>query len=144
MAEILRRFQAELPRLVSFGFIGVASLLLNLALYALFTRILWPAGDRSVLYAADVVIVTFANYEANRLLTFNAKNREIGAMGRFAIVAIVALALNTALFLLLHKIFGINDFAVIILNTFIVACFTFASHRLFTFHDRPWRHFVRK
>lgn len=144
MAEILKRLRAELPRLASFGVIGVASLLLNLGLYALFTRILWPTGNRNALYAVDVVLVTLANYEANRLFTFDAKQRTIGGVGRFAIVAVIALALNSALFWFGHQVSGINDFVVIILNTLIVAFFTFSMHRIFTFHERPWRHFVRK
>jgi len=138
------RFRTEFRRLFSFGVIGLASLGLNVGIYGLQSRILWPSGNRTLEYAITVILVTWLNYEANRRFTFDARQRTIGAMGRFATVAVVALGLNSVIFWIGHDVFHILDFYVIIASAFMVAVFTFFSHRWFTFHRDPWRHFTKK
>jgi len=133
----------ERKRLVSFFIIGLASLLLSLGLYALFSRLLWPNGSHTAEYTVTVVLVTIFNFEANRLFTFGAAQRTLGAVLRFALVALLAAGLNSLLFWIGETVLRLYDFAVIIVVTVIVACFTFTSHRLFTFHHNPWRHMRR-
>jgi len=131
--------EAEFWKIVTFGVVGLASLGLTVALYAVISRVLWQHGPRTVQYSFVVLIVTWVNYEANRFFTFRQPQRTAGSVGRFATVAGIAAGLNSALFWLGHEIFHLGDFYVIIVNAFLVALFTFTSHRLFTFHERPWR-----
>lgn len=139
MLSVARQWKLEFFRLMRFGVIGIFSLLANLGLYAFLTRILWPHGPRTLQYVIVTILVTWLNYEANRWFTFQVAVRSRAAMGRFAVVAFLALGLNAGLFWLGHDVFGMWDFAVIVVNAFVVAVFTFVSHRLFTFHEHPWR-----
>ncbi len=127
---------SEWRHLFYFGLIGASSVLLVVGGYALISRVLWTTGPRTLQYILVVCIVTWLNYEANRHFTFQITHRSIGSLGRFATVATI---LNGILFWLGHEILGILDFTVIIINAGLVACFTFSSHRLFTFHAQPWR-----
>jgi putative flippase GtrA len=137
--KIKQIFKDESRRLFSFAVIGVGSLLLNVGLYALLSRILWPQGNRTLEYLIVVVIVTVVNFEANRRYTF-ATQRSLGALVRFGLVAVIASILNTTLFHIGNSVLHLYDLAVIIGNILLVSLFTFSSHRLFTFHPDPWRH----
>lgn len=140
--RVIERVWNERRRLVTFFVVGITSLGLNLGLYALLSRVIWPSGPRTLENAIVVVIVTAVNFEANRHFTF-AKQRSAGAVFRFGMVAIMAMALNSMLFWIGHAVLGLYDMLVIIMVTAVIAFFTFASHRLFTFHDNPWRHLRR-
>lgn len=137
-------FKREGRRLAWFGVIGFASLGMTVGLYALVTRLLWTSGSRTLIYTVVAILVTWLNYEANSRLTFDQRQRTVGSMGRFTGVAIVATGLSSCLFWLGHEVLHALDFAVIVSNTLAVALFTFTSHRLFTFHERPWRFFKRR
>lgn len=141
--RLVSLFVRELPRLFRFGIIGVASLATILGLYGLLSRVVWPSGPRTFQYVLVLLLVTWLNYEANRSITFRAGQRSAGSMGRFATVAVVASGLNSALFWIGHEVLGFWDFLVIVVDTCLVAFFTFSSHRLFTFHPQPWRHLER-
>jgi putative flippase GtrA len=135
--------RSEIGRMFRFGVIGVASLGLNVGFYALLSRVIWPDGSRTLEYVISTIIVTYLNYEANRHFTFDVRQRTVGAMGRFATVAVIALGLNASLFWFWHEVLYLPDLWVIVGSTLIVAVFTFSSHRLFTFHPEPWRLFRR-
>ncbi len=144
LARIWNRLKPELPRLLRFICVGILSLALTMGLYALATRTLWPHANRTLAYAGVVIIVTWINFLLNKKLTFQAQGRGAqGAIGRFATVAVIATGLNNVFFWIGHDILHLFDLAVILLNTGLVAMFTFTSHRLFTFHHEPWR-FVKK
>ncbi len=143
-SSIHKKLWAERRRLISFFIIGISSLLLNLGSYALLSRVLWPDGPRTFEYTIVVVVVTVFNFEANRHFTFEAAQRTWGAVSRFTLVALVATALNSFLFWIGQDVLKLYDFLVIILVTAIIAFFTFASHRFFTFHPDPWRHLRKK
>ena len=137
--KAIHLFRKEFARLFSFGVIGVTSLALTVGLYALFSRVLWVSGPHTVEYVITVVIVTWLNYELNRHFTFGKVKRSPETMGRFALVALASIALNAIIFWIGHEIMHLSDFIVIIATAFLVAAFTFTSHRLFTFHPEPWR-----
>lgn len=144
MDRVPEKVRAELRRFSMFVVIGTLSVALNLTIYFLLSRVAWPAGNHTLEYVITVTIVTWLNYEANRRFTFDAKQRSIGNMGRFATVAVIALGLNSTLFWFGHEVLHQWDLAVIVVATAIVASFTFTSHRFFTFHPDPWRHFKKK
>lgn len=126
----------EFPRFVRFGLVGVALLLATIGLYALISRVLWPDGPKTVEYALVVVITTWMNYEINGRFTFRFTQRSLRSMARFAAVAVTAVGLNSLVFWIGHDILRLLDFWVIVASTFIVAAFTFTSHRLFTFKEK--------
>ncbi|MFH1620573.1 MAG: GtrA family protein [Patescibacteria group bacterium] len=136
--RIIQTIKSESRRLFFFGLIGFGSLGLNIGLYALLSRILWPDGNRTLEYLIVVIIVSVVNFEANCHYTF-ASHRSLGALMRSGLVVIAASILNTVLFWMGHAIFHLYDLAVIVVNTFLVAIFTYSSHRFFTFHSDPWR-----
>ena len=141
--RLIKTLRSEFWRLFTFGIIGLSSLAVVVGLYALVSRVLWTNGPRTVEYTLVNIFVTWLNYEANRHFTFQKQQRSVGSLGRFITVAVVATGLNSVLFWFGHDVSHISDFAVIIANAFIVATFTFTSHRLFTFHERPWRWFKK-
>ena len=139
MATLISHLWDERRRLFTFGAIGLASLGLSVGLYALVSRVLWVDGPRTFEYTLVTIVVTWCNYEANRFFTFAKKTRDAGSVGRFMIVALIATCLNSLFFWIGHILLHVADFAMIVINTFLIAIFTFTSHRLFTFHERPWR-----
>ena len=144
LVKLWERLKPELPRLIRFLCVGVLSLCLTMGLYALVTRKIWSDGNRTVIYAIVVIIVTWINFVLNKKLTFQAQGKGAeGAIGRFATVAVIATGLNNVFFWIGHDILHVFDLMVIFLNTGLIALFTFTSHRLFTFHHEPWR-FVKK
>jgi putative flippase GtrA len=140
---LVHAVRAELPRLIRFGLIGTFSMLCVIALYALVSDVLWSSGPRTPQYVLVVSIVAFINYEANRHFTFGKQNRSSGSLARFATVAVIATGLNSTLFWFGHDVLRLWDYGVIVGATALVAFFTFSSHRLWTFHERPWRFFER-
>ena len=133
LRELLR---AEFPRIIRFGFVGVALLVASIGLYALISRVIWPDGPKTVEYAFVTVVMTWINYEVNGRFTFRFAGRGVRSMARFAAVAVAALGINNVVFWIGHDILHILDFWVIIVGGFIVAAFTFTSHRLFTFREK--------
>lgn len=128
--------RAEFPRIVRFGIVGVALLLASIGLYALISRVLWPDGPKTVEYAFVTVVMTWMNYEINGRFTFRFAQRSVRSMARFAAVAVAALGISNLVFWIGHVILHILDFWVIIAGAFVVAAFTFTSHRLFTFREK--------
>ncbi len=143
LAERFPRLHKELPRLMVFICVGLLSLGLTVGLYALVSRVIWPNGNKTLTYGGVVIFVTWINYLLNKRITFKANAQGMGALGRFATVAIIATGLNNIFFWIGHDLLHVYDLIVIIANTAIVAVFTFTSHRLFTFHEQPWR-FLKK
>jgi len=139
--RMLRVFRAY-ERFLRFGIVGLCSLGATTSGYALLSRWLWPTGSRTVEYVLVTVVVSWLNYESNRLFTFQAGPRSVKTMYRFILVMGIAIACNAVLFWIGHEVLGLYDLAVILLNAFVVAVVTYSLHRLFTFHEDPWR-FVR-
>ena len=134
MIEMLRRvFESEWKRLIFFCLIGGTCLGLNIALYALFSRILFRRVDHTVLNTITVILVSFLNYELNRHFTFDKQSRDLHSITRFTLVVITATVLNSTFFWLLHAVFGFVDLFVIPVNALLIAFFTFSMHRMFTF-----------
>ncbi len=138
--KIVVAIKNERRRLMIFFVVGITANALVIGMYALFSRILWSHGPKTLEYAICVILGTLANFEANRYFTFSAARSYSSAL-RFGLVAVVAIGLSSTLFWLGHDVLHINDILVAVANVFIIAVFTFSAHRLFTFHPDPWRHF---
>jgi putative flippase GtrA len=139
MPHILSLIRSEARKLLMFATVGFSSLMLIIGLYTLFSRVIWVSGPRTLEYAIVVSFVAWVNYEANRHFTFQSYQRSFGSMGRFTSIAVIAASINSILFWVGTEIFYFQDFFVIIADAAFVGIFTFSSHRLFTFHERPWR-----
>ncbi len=134
--------KAERRKLARYGAIGVSSLVLTTALYHIVSVRIFPHASRTLLYTLVVIFVSWLNYEANSYFTFE-KKRSVATIARFTTIAIIATILNTILFWIGYELLHLWDLLVIVLNCGIVTLFTFSSHRLFTFHENPWRHLAR-
>lgn len=130
----LTHARREKRSIAAFLVIGTSCLGLTVGGYALVSRVLWPSGPHTLEYALTIIVVTYVNYEANRLFTFQgARNKT--TLSRFALVAVAAFALQNLIFWLGHDVLGLWDVGIILLSSAIVAFFTFGSHRLFTFRS---------
>ncbi len=132
--------KAERGRLIRYICIGFSSLALTSFLYFLLSTIFFPHRSHTLSYIAVVVFVSWLNYEANRYFTFGQK-RSLVSMRRFITVAIIATMMNAVLFWTGYEILHLWDMLVIVVDCGIVSLFTFSSHRLFTFHEKPWQYF---
>jgi len=141
--KILTAIHRERKRLMVFFVVGATANALVIGMYALLSRVIWVSGPKTFEYAVCVILGTIANFEANRHFTFAAA-RSYSAAIRFTGVAVVAIALSSLLFWLGHDVMHIHDIVVAVANVFIIAVFTFTSHRLFTFHPEPWRILKRR
>jgi len=130
----------ERRRIASFGVIGVTALGIHLVGYALLSRVLWPSGNHTVEYLIAAIFSGTFNFEANTRFTFTAAKRSVDEVFRFVCVIIVGVCLNSMLFFIGHVLFHLYDLMLVVTNAFLVAGFTFFSHKFFTFHPEPWRH----
>ncbi len=134
LEPVFHHIRREKRSIGTFLIIGGSCLLLTLGGYALLSRTLWPNGPHTLQYAMVIIFVTYVNYEANRFFTFQgARNKT--TLSRFAVVAACAFALQNFIFWLGHDVLRLWDVGIILLSSAIVAFFTFASHRLFTFRS---------
>lgn len=140
--QVVNTTKAEQKRLIRYVCIGFSSLFLTTGLYYLLSTVLFPKSSRTLLYVLVVILVSWLNYEANSYFTFE-KKRSVATIARFATIAVIATILNTILFWIGYELLHLWDLLVIVLNCGIVTLFTFSSHRLFTFHENPWRHLAR-
>ena len=136
------RLRTEIRRIFTYGIIGASSVGAMVGGYALFSRILWPQGPKTLEVAIVTVCVTYLNYAANKRVTF-AGRISPGSLYRFTGVAVISIILNSGLFWFGHSVLHIFDIAVVSVTPLLVGAYTYTSHRLFTFHERPWRHVER-
>jgi hypothetical protein len=64
---------SEVWNLFKFGVVGVSSMLLNTAIYALFTRIVWPSGSRTLLSVIATMFAAIYNFLLHRGWTFKTR-----------------------------------------------------------------------
>ena len=62
-----------------------------------------------------------------------------GSAGRYVAVVLAGNALDATFFYIGHDLLGVYDFLTIVISTGLLACVSFFTHRLFTFHNDPWK-----
>jgi putative flippase GtrA len=134
LEPIFHHVRREKRSIGAFLVIGTSCLLLTVGGYALLSRIMWPSGPHTLQYAMVIIFVTYVNYEANRFFTFQGVRNKT-TLSRFVMVAVAAFILQNFIFWLGHDVLGLWDVGIILLGSAIVAFFTFAGHRLFTFRS---------
>lgn len=132
-------FLREWRTLVRFGFVGGTSFLVKVGCYALLSRILWVEGSRSLENVLALLVAIIYNYALHRLWTFRHLPMASGTFVRYSMVVVLASVLEASMFYVLHERFGFYDLFVLVFDTFLIAFLTFFLHRLFTFHDDPWK-----
>lgn len=132
-------FLKEWKTAARFFVVGGSSFLVKAGVYVLLSRVLWVHGSASVENAIALVVAVLYNYTLHRLWTFREHGAASGTFGRYLVVVVSASFAEAGLFYLLHERFGIYDILVLVMDTFLIAGFTFAFHRLFTFHSNPWK-----
>lgn len=83
--------------------------------------------------AAGFTVGALVNYSLNYRLTFRSTKLHHDSMPKFFIVAIVGLALNTAIMALLVEVLGFHYLVAQVLATLTVLAWTFTANRLWTF-----------
>ncbi|HVM90431.1 MAG TPA: GtrA family protein [Verrucomicrobiae bacterium] len=134
MIDRVTRFaRAEAGTFVRFLVVGALSTIINLGLYALFSRWIYPQGNKVVESTLAFLLSVLFNFAAHRAWTYRSRHLSIGQLARYAFVVGSASALQAGLFWLGHEKLGFYDFGVIIVATGVTAIFTFFAHKFFTF-----------
>jgi putative flippase GtrA len=126
----------EGERITRFILIGGVSFLLNYAVYCLFSRVLWPMGNRTIENFFAVVITSVLNYLAHRRWTFRSQGAHRTQAVRYIGVAFSAIALQSLLFWIGYRLLHAHDLIVIFVVAFIIPFYTYLAHKLFTFKVR--------
>jgi putative flippase GtrA len=136
LVEIARR---EWKTLFRFGLVGGSSLLVKIGMYAVLSRIVWTSGPKTLENVMALGVSMVYNYTLHRFWTFRFQKTMNGSAQRYTMVVVAASLLDVGVFFIGHDLLGIYDFLVLAGGAFIVAFFTFAAHRFFTFHHDPYR-----
>ncbi|MFA5935746.1 MAG: GtrA family protein [Patescibacteria group bacterium] len=139
MNKIAAFIQQEWKMIFRFLLVGSSSFLVKAGVYALLSRLLWMDGPRSLQNAAALSISMMYNYTLHRLWTFTHQAPSRGSAQRYVGVVAVASLLDVVFFYFAHDVFGLYDFLVLVLGAMLGAFFTFTAHRLFTFHNNPYK-----
>ena len=128
----------EIRKLVRFVVVGVTSLALYSGLYALLSRVIWVAGNRTFENFLATALSAVFNFIANRSWTFCSARELEGThlrhLRRYIAVLVAAALLQSFLFYLGHEVLRLYDFLVIYPVAFFMAFLTYLSHRFYTFH----------
>jgi len=127
---------SEVWNLFKFGIVGVTSLALNASVYALFSRVVWESGNRTLQSVLAVSISAIYNFTLHQRWTFRARSFNAAMVSRYIIVIMIGAGLQGALFYVGHELLHLFDFAVLIGSAFLVAGATYFLHRWFTFHPK--------
>ena len=118
-----------------FLIVGGLSTLINLGLYALFSRVIFPEGNKVLESTTAFLLSVLFNFAAHRAWTYRSRHIDVVQLIRYALVVGAASLLQTALFWLGHERLGLYDFAVIVVATGFTAVFTFFAHKFYTFRQ---------
>lgn len=129
----LRRHREEVERIFRFVFIGGLSFVFNAGLYALISRVLWPAGNRTLENFLATALTSILNYLAHRAWTFRSQGAHSKQVVRYTVVAISAIILQSFLFWVGYRLLHLHDFVVIFVVAMLIPFYTYLAHKLFTF-----------
>lgn len=131
----LARHREEGERVVRFLFIGGVSFLFNYSVYYLISRILWPAGNRTLENFLAVAMTSILNYLAHRQWTFRSRGRHRTQLVRYIAVALSAVLIQSVLFWVGYHLLQANDLIVILVVAIMIPFYTYLAHKFFTFHE---------
>ncbi len=123
----------EWKTITKFLIVGGTSFVVYLVPYTLFSRVLFPEGNRIVMNLTATCISLIFNYLAQSMWTYRATGHSLHQLGRYGFVLASVTVLQSALFWLGTVKLGFYDYAVIVIVAGVCACYTFLMHRYFTF-----------
>lgn len=126
---------SDVWNLFKFGVVGVSSLILYNAVFALLSRFLFPDGNRTAEAVAAMLCSSVFNFLLHKNWTFGTAFHP-RMLGRYLVVMVIGVTLNGVLFYIGHEFFGLYDFIVLNGSSFLIAGATYFLHRLYTFHPR--------
>ncbi|MBP6945065.1 GtrA family protein [Patescibacteria group bacterium] len=135
LPERFTHHRNEGEQVVRFLFIGGVSFLFNYSVYYLISRILWPAGDRTLENFIAVAITSTLNYLAHRRWTFRSQGRHRSQAIRYVGVALSAIAIQSFLFWVGYHLLHAHDLIVIFVVAVIIPFYTYLTHKFFTFRE---------
>lgn len=124
---------------VRFALVGGSSFLVKFLAYTILSRLIWNDGPRWLENIMALGVAMIYNYTLHRMWTFKFQQPHPGSAVRYVIVVIVASLLDAVLFYIGHDLLGIYDLFMLVIDAALIAGFTFSAHRLFTFHNNPYR-----
>jgi putative flippase GtrA len=125
--------RTEAGQIFRFIIIGGLSFLIYAAMYALLSRVVWTAGNRTVESFISTVVSALFNYVTHRSWTFRSRGSHGRQVWRYVLTVGSASLIQTGLFWLGHEIFHIYDFILIFTISALMPCYTYVMHKLFTF-----------
>jgi putative flippase GtrA len=99
-----------------------------------------PVAASSVGFAVSAII----NYALNRSITFRSSQAHAEALPKFAIVAVLGLAVNASLIWLFHIPVGLHYLLAQVLATGGTLLWNFTLNRIWTFSPRTSQHYCHK
>ena len=127
------RIWHEAWNLFKFGIVGMTSLGINVMMYALFSRVLWVDGPKTLESVLSVLISAVFNFSMHYLWTFKAEGFGVRMLMRYVAVVVVGSSIHGTLFYIGHEVFGWYDLLVQVGAAFILATISYFLHRRFTF-----------
>lgn len=124
----------EWKGVIKFLIVGGLSFFIYAGIYALLTRVVFPDANRTLMNLLSTCSSAGFNFFAHRGWTYRAtQGRHIDQVWRYVVVVVSATLLQTVLFWLAVEKIGIYDGFAIVPIAGICACYTYFTHRLFTF-----------
>ena len=136
--RVQRIFLHDRAAVFRFLIVGAGAFIVRTSTYTLFSRVLWTTGPRTFENLISLVCAVLFSYLCNQRWTFRFHEAARGSFVRFITVSFFSNTLEAGLFHVLHSLFQVYDFAVIIFNSGAIAFLSFFLHRRFTFHPDPW------
>lgn len=139
--RLRRHLENEWKQMMRFAVAGGMSFGVKFSTYWLLSRVMWPTGHRVLLNALAIGVAIIFNYCLHRLWTFRRDAVLLsGSFFRYLTVVVVASGMDTGLFYLLHIQRQFYELASFMVATVLTACFTFVTHRFFTFRYHKHDH----
>jgi putative flippase GtrA len=135
--RVRRRFRRESSIPARFGLVGAAATVVHvLVVWLLLSRTPLPALVANVLAFMAAFGISFAG---NYLWTFRSPGSPYKTLGRFLLISVSALAVNTLLLASLLRTGWLSPTAAAIVSVPVIAAITFSASRLWGFAQRGVR-----
>jgi putative flippase GtrA len=125
--------RAEAGTFARFLIVGGLSTLINLGLYALISRWIYPDGNKVMESTVAFLLSVLFNFLAHRMWTYKSRHLDTWQVMRYALVVGVAAGLQAVLFWIMHERLGWYDFLAVLLATGCTSVCTFFAHKFYTF-----------